>query len=433
MERKSGLWVASTPDRIWEIQGRPGTTRRSEAGLRFGGLYDQSWEGFGGCFNEAGWASLSCLRVTDREKVMQALFDDQDGCRLNLCRVPIGASDYALEWHSCNETDGDLVMRHFSIARDRQYLIPYIRMALRYQPKLQLFASPWSPPTWMKSPRVYNAGRIVWRPDILQAYALYLVRFVQAYRREGITIRQVHLQNEPAADHKSPSCLWSGSELRDFVRNHLGPVFKKQLVPAEIWLSALNNEDYNGYTLAVLSDPLARPFIAGVGYQGAAKSILARTHTSWPMLRMNQTGSESGDGQNSWAHARHVFGLLQHSITCGVNAFTYRSMVLPFGGCSAWGSRQNALVSVDPMQNTFKLNPDFHVLKHFAYFIDKNAFRLTLTGEWAGNAVAFANPDGTRVLVLNNPFQETRRVVLEDGQALLTLNLSPESFNTLVL
>ena len=432
MERRRGLWIVTTPQKQWELHARPGTTRRSEVGLRFDGQQDQMWEGFGGCFNELGWLALSGLRAVDRDKVVSALFDRTEGCRFNLCRLPMGASDYAAEWYSYNETAGDLEMKHFSIARDRQYLIPYIRMALRQQPKMKLFASPWSPPTWMKHPRAYNSGKIVWKPEILQAYALYFVRFVQAYREEGITIHQVHVQNEPVADQKFPSCLWTGAELRDFIRNHLGPMFTMQRLTTEIWLGTLNTDDYNGYTLTVLSDPLARQYLAGVGYQWAGKGAVLRTHTSWPDTRIMQTENECGDGLNSWAYARYVFGLMQHYISCGASAYVYWNMVLQPGGGSTWGWKQNAMITVEPEQGTVVFNPEFYVMKHFSHFIDRNAIRLGLTGEWAGNAVVFMNPDESRVLVINNPFVESRRVVFEDGGKLLTLNLEPESFNTVV-
>jgi glucosylceramidase len=324
-------------------------------------------------------------------------------------------------------------MKDFSIERDRQFLIPYIRMALRYQPELRLFSSPWSPPTWMKYPRAYNSGKLIWKPEILEAYALYFLRFVQAYQREGIRIDQVHIQNEPVADQKFPSCLWTGAELRDFIRNHLGPMFAKQRMAAEVWLGTLNTDDYNGYTLTVLSDPLARQYVAGVGYQWAGKGAVLRTHKSWPEMRLMQTENECGDGQNTWEYARYVFGLMQHYLSCGVNAYVYWNMVLPAGGCSTWGWKQNSMVTVDAERRTFTFTPEFYVMKHFSYFIAPKAVRLGLTGEWAGNAVAFLNEDKSRVLVLNNPFKEARRVVLEDRGKLLTLNLQPESFNTVVL
>lgn len=433
MERKSGTWIASTERRPWQSGGPLGSTRKGDVNLALDGRQDQVWEGFGGCFNELGWLALQSLRGLDRNRILDALFDPEDGCRFNLARLPIGASDYAAEWYSLNEVEGDLAMKHFSIARDRGCLIPYIRSALRRQPRLKLFASPWSPPTWMKHPRAYNYGTMIWKPEILEAYALYLACFVKAYQREGLVIHQVHVQNEPVADQKFPSCLWTGAQLRDFIRGHLGPMFRQERVRAEIWLGTLNTDDYNGYTLTCLSDPLARAFIAGVGYQWAGKAAVHRTHTSWPDLRIWQTENECGDGRNTWEYARYIFGLVQHYISGGANAYVYWNMVLKDGGLSTWGWRQNSMITVNPETRTWAFTPEYHVMRHFAQFIDRDAYRLLLTGEWAGNAVAFLNPDDSRVLVIQNPLPEARRMVLADGDRLVTALLPPDSFNSMVL
>lgn len=95
-----------------------------------------------------------------------------EACKLNFCRMPIGANDYAMDWYSLDETPGDYALQHFSIDRDKERLIPYIQKAKTYAPDLKLFASPWSPPTWMKNPPVYNWGKLIWEPKNLQAYKL---------------------------------------------------------------------------------------------------------------------------------------------------------------------------------------------------------------------------------------------------------------------
>ncbi len=143
-------------------------------------------DGFGGCFNELGYQALSHLTEDERNQILDALFFNNGDCRFSICRLPIGASDYALEWYSLNDTPEDYDMRDFSIERDKKYIIPYIREALKRNPDLKLFASPWSPPTWMKHPKAYNYGTLRWEPKVLEAYALYFVKFVQAYEQEGI-------------------------------------------------------------------------------------------------------------------------------------------------------------------------------------------------------------------------------------------------------
>ena len=175
----------------------------------------QQVEGFGGCFNELGWEELDNLSVDKREMILRDLFDQEAGCKFTICRMPIGANDYAVDWYSHNECIGDLEMKHFSIDRDKQRLVPYIKAAQKYAPNLKVWASPWCPPSWMKtnnhyacSPGVVNdlkpegAGREMetqfrMEPAILDAYALYFSKFVRAYEKEGIPIVAVHVQNEP--------------------------------------------------------------------------------------------------------------------------------------------------------------------------------------------------------------------------------------------
>ena len=221
--------------------------------------------------------------------------------------------------------------------------------------------------------------------------------------------------------------------MRDFIRGYLGPMLVKQRIRTELWLGTLNTDDYNSYPLNVLTDPLARKYISGISFQGAGKAIVHKAHGSWPNLPLIQAGSECGDGRNSWEHARHVFGLLQHYISGGVCASLYWNMVLPQGGMNVWGCSGNSMVSVDMERKTFRLNPEYYVMKHFAHFIEPYAMRLNLSGEWSVNAVLFSNDDDTRTLVIQNPFSAARRIVMAEGRRMMTLNLQPESVNTLIL
>jgi glucosylceramidase len=419
-------WITTTPTEAW-AERIPATG--VAPALTLTGETFQTWDGFGGCFNELGAIALAGLPEAKQAEVYRALFDPHAACRFTLCRLPIGASDYGAEWYSHNETDGDFAMAHFSIARDRQHLLPYILRAKALQPALRLFASPWSPPTWMKRPKAYNYGTLIKEPRHLEAYARYFLNFVQAYREAGAPIAQVHVQNEPCADQKFPSCLWTGAEMRDFIRDYLGPCFRDAGEACEIWLGTLNTDDYDGYPHTVLSDPATAAFTAGVGFQWAGKGVVQRTAMSWPGVKLMQTENECGDGRNTWEYARYVFGLLWHYLTNGVHAYIYWNMVLAPGGESTWGWHQNAMITADPATGTVTYNPEFYVMQHFAHAIVPGAVRLGVAGPWAGNAVAFRNPDGTTVVVVMNPFPTPRTLALNGTVA----ELAGHSFNTFVL
>jgi glucosylceramidase len=432
-------WVSTTPDSTWQ-QKSIATDQAISPSDAVGFLNllitparDQTWEGFGGCFNELGWIALSALPAEEQQAILKRLFDPQGDCRFTICRLPIGASDYAAQWYSHDEHAGDYSMARFSIERDRDYLIPYIRAAQTIQPGMRLFASPWSPPTWMKFPKAYNCGTLIWKNVILEAYALYFAKFVQAYGEEGIRIDQVHVQNEPNSDQKFPSCLWTGEKMRVFIRDHLGPIFKRLNIDCEIWAGTIERGDYNKWAHTILSDPAARQYIAGVGYQWAGRDAVQRTHESWPNVRLMQTENECGEGKNDWEYAFHVFDLFQHYITNGVNAYVYWNMILAPGGRSTWGWTQNSMICIDPETKAVTYNPEYQVMKHFAHFIQPGARRVVLTGPWTANAVAFENPDGALVVIIKNPETSPGLVRLQWERNTRDLDLQPQSINTLVL
>jgi glucosylceramidase len=436
----------STPDAPWRETTLDAGT---EPGLIVGENDGVPLKGFGGCFNELGWVALEALPPDTRGEVLDLLFSPGAGLHLEYGRLPMGASDYALEWHSYDETDGDLELKHFSLARDRAKLFPYVHEALARNPSLTLFASPWSPPTWMKTPRAYNWGKLRWEPAILDAYARYFARYVDECRQEGIKVAQVHVQNEPLADQKFPSCLWTGPELRDFIRDHLGPVMARQCPGTEVWLGTINapffnyvlegltsdglTQGYDQYAGLVLADPEARRHIAGVGYQWGGKNAIERTHESWPGVRLMQTENECGDGQNSWAYAHYVFNLVRHYFKHGVEAYVYWNLVLPQGGHSTWGWKQNTMISVDMKAGTYTLNPEFHLFRHIAQFVRPGAVRRRVTGPWAANALVFGNTDGSVVVIAANPYDAPRTLNVGVGGKSHGLEVPAWGFETVVL
>lgn len=425
-------WICSQDERYWQDRSNELTTGEAP-GFKITDERDQTLIGFGGCFNELGWHALQQTGAAQREVVIRDLFDPEEGCRFRFCRAPIGASDYAMDWYSCDEVDGDYGLEHFSIERDRRMQLPYIRAAMAVQPDLELFVSPWSPPTWMKRPKVYNHGTLAWDEETLDAYARYLLKFVEAYQAEGLAVRQLHVQNEPDSDQKFPSCVWTGEKLRDFIRDHLGPTFEKAGNDCQIWLGTIERPGFNAWVLTPLLDPDAAKHIAGVGFQWAGRGAIPATHECFPDLPLMQTENECGDGRNDWGHAMHVFNLMQHYFSHGVSAYTYWNMVLPVGGASSWGWTQNSMVTVVPETGEVVHTPEFYVMKHAARYIDVGAVRRVVAGPWAANAFAFENPDGTLVALTANPFNHDQPIRVEAGDTTLTAQLPPRSVNTLVV
>ncbi len=419
-----------------------GSRRPSHPDLRLLPEETVTWRGFGGCFNELGWNALAHLPAKVHNDVLDRLFSPDGEMKFELCRLPIGANDYSDDWYSLADVPGDWALEHFSLDRDRKKLLPYIRSALRRRPDIELFASPWSPPAWLKRPAVMNYGKLPMEKRTLTTYADYFVKFVQAYAAEGVTIHQVHPQNEPCSSQKFPSCVLTGEELRHFIGQYLGPAFERAGLSTEIWLGTLNNTEtddrkfwtsFNDYAFTVLQDPDAARHVRGIAYQWSGKYSVWRTHLAYPSLPMIQSENECGDGRNTWQYAWYVADLLHHYLAQGTCGYVYWNMVLEPNGHSTWGWEQNSLFTVDPATRTLTTNPEYHILRHYAGHIPRGSRQLTCEAPWASNAVAYHTPAGETVCVVHNPFDRVHHLTIETrGQTLVT-KLPAKSLNTLIL
>ncbi|MBN1696216.1 MAG: glycosyl hydrolase [Spirochaetales bacterium] len=390
-------------------------------------------DGWGGCFNELGWTALSVLGGAERTSVLKALFDPETGCKFNLCRMPVGANDYALDYYSFNDNSGDYDMSEFSIERDLGCLIPYIKAAMAVRPDLKIWGSPWTPPAWMKTNGVYNGGRLTWNTQTLDAYALYFSKYVRAYRSQGIDVYAIHVQNEPIYSTRYPSCEWSATEFRDFIRDYLGPRLRQDNLDCEIWVGTIpDSGTVNSYADTVLKDSAARGFVAGVGYQYGGKNAIQWTHETYPAMKLMQTENECGNHENDWAYAEQTFGLMKHYFDRWANAYMIWNPVLDETGLSSWDWAQCSMISIDKNSRAVTYNPEFHLYKHFSYFIETGACRIGSGGSF-GDHLAFRNPDGEIIIVIANRSDQSKTVTVKNGSLMIKPAIAARSFNTFVI
>jgi glucosylceramidase len=407
-------------------------------------------EGFGACFNELGWTSLLALGEQDRESVMHELFHPTDGARFTYCRMPIGANDFATEAYSYDETDGDFDLKQFSIEHDRQTLIPFIHAALRHQPKLRLWASPWTPPSWMKRNHFYaeEKGRFgmkengirpeqighegedmfIQEPRYFDAYARYFGRFIDAYGAEGIRVGMVMPQNEFNSAQNFPSCTWTPEGLTRFL-HHLGPEMRKRNV--DVFFGTLERGDPKMLETVMADQEVAR-FIKGVGTQWAGKNSLPAVHREFPALMVYQSEQECGNGDNSWSYTGYCWQLMKHYFRGGASAYMYWNISTAKGGMSTWGWAQNALVTVDAESKTFRYSHDYYLLKHLTHFVDVGAKSVEVTGT-CDDALAFVNPDNTVVVLVRNALSHTQMVQLQVREKSFAVELPPDSVSTVTI
>lgn len=228
----------------------------------------QSILGLGSSLEHSTCYNISRLAPERQAEVVESIVDPKEGIGMSLMRICIGTPDFtASPWYSYDDmppgqTDPDF--EHFSVEKDRDYVLPVLKLALAKNPNLTFFASPWSPPGWMKTNGSLCGGRI--DPQHFRSFARYLVRFIKAYEAEGIKIHAITLQNEPGYFPNSyPTCGWTAEQQRDFIRDHLGPELQAHGLATKIWCYDHNFNNLR-FPTTVLSDPEATRYVDGTAF-----------------------------------------------------------------------------------------------------------------------------------------------------------------------
>ena len=414
----------------------------------------QTIEGFGGCFNERGWTALSQLSEKERKSIFQELFAPGSGAGFTICRMPVGANDFSSDWYSYDEQENDFDMSGFTIAHDLKTLVPYIKEAKQYNPELRLWASPWSPPSWMKWNKHYACG-VSWpetdakyrnglTPDkagkegtnmfiqeakYFRSYALYFSRFIEEYRKQGIPVSMIMPQNEFNSCQVFPSCTWTASGLATFIGRYLGPEMSKKKV--EIMFGTMERPN-DALVDTILNNQDSRKYIKGVGFQWAGKQAIPGIHKRYPDLKLYQSEQECGDGKNSWTYCKYCWGLMKHYISNGASAYLYWNIALEEGGISRWGWSQNSLITVNKENKTYQYNHEYYLLKHVSHFVKPGAHLIATSGSYA-NILAFENPDRSMVLVIQNEGESDKTITFGIDGKNYPARLKADSFNTIVI
>ncbi len=384
-------------------------TRDKDQWLRQMMLYPnltfQTIEGLGGCFNEIGGEALAALSKRDQGELLTALFDMQSGGALSFCRASIGSSDFGIDAYSFAEVADDYTMEHFSLEREKRYMLPYIQKAIEVNPDLRIFGSPWSPPAWMKESGYMDRGRefpdknhLKADPKIYDAYALYFLKYVEGYRAEGVNVERILIQNEQDVNTVYPSCRMEVEQMSDFVANHLRPLFQKEGIETELWAGTFRTAgELEGVRFA--ASPAMQRCFDGMGIQYTLPQHIFDIKGLAPNIKMMHTECDCFNGENSWAQAETRFAEVARYINGGCDNYAYWNMILNETGKSGWDWRQNSLVTIDRDAKSFTLNPDYAVLALMSRYIKPKSVRIA---SFSRETVITLAQDGGYCLILQN-------------------------------
>lgn len=360
-----------------------------------------------------------------RDSLFRVLFTPE-GIGINYTRLCVGASDFSFNLFSYSEKE-DFTLSNFSIAEDYKDVIPMLKEILSINPDLQIMASPWSPPGWMKTSGSMVGGKL--QPGCYDVYAEYLIKYLQAYQQEGIEIHTMTVQNEPEYGTAAYPCMdMTADEQKLFIRDYLGPKLSASGLKTKIVLFD-HNCDNPDYPISIMNDSIAKSYVDGSGfhlYKGEI-SALCKVKEAHPDKSLYFT-EQSGGG---WApdfdqNVRWYVGeLFAGAMNCWSKNALLWNLALDendgpknFGCQNCWG-----VVQVSS-KGKVKQNAEYYAIGHYGKVVQPNAVRLVSAGE-ALKGVAFRNPDGSFVYLAVYHGKETGNVRLKCAETMFDYTFRP--------
>lgn len=372
----------------------------------------QSIDGFGFTLTGGSALLLSKMSSSERDKILNELFGcSGDQACISYLRLSVGASDLDDQVFSYNDLplgEEDMTLTKFSLSRDTLYLLPIIKQILSIQPTIKFMATPWSPPTWMKSNGSSIGGSLL--PKYYDVYADYLVKYIQQMENYGVHIDALTIQNEPQHGGNNPSMLMNANEQALLIKKHLGPKFKANKIHTKIVIWD-HNCDRPDYPITILNDPEANKYIDGSAFHLYAGEInaLSQVRSAHPTKNLYFTEQWTGanghfDGDLQWHIKNVLIGSMKHwsKIALEWNLANDPSFEphTP-GGCTEC----KGAITIDG--NIVSKNVAYYIIAHASRFVHPNSIRIESNTIANIHQVSFLTPKGKKVMIALNETDKT--------------------------
>ncbi len=406
----------------------------------------QNFMGIGGAITDASAEVFAKLSAAKQAELLTAYYDKKNGIGYSLLRTSIHSSDFASESYTYIQ-EGDQELKTFSIDHDKTYRIPMIKRAIQSAGgNLLLYASPWSPPSFMKSNKTMLKGGTL-LPEFYQAWANYYTKFVKAYEKEGMPIWGITIQNEPMATQTWESCLFTADAERNFLKNYLGPTMQKEgLSSKKIVVWDHNRDLMNQRATVIFDDPEAAKYAWGMGFHwyetwsGGQPMFdnVRKVHEAYPSKNLLFTEGcvERFDAKKYqfWGNAERYGTSMINDFNNGTVGWTDWNILLDEnGGPNHKGNFCFAPIHADIKTGELIYTPSYYYIGHFSKFIRPDAKRIS-TASSRSNLLSttFKNLDGSFVTVVMNSSSDKIKYNLILGTEKTLVEIPPHAIQTLV-
>ena len=406
----------------------------------------QTFLGIGGAITDASAEVFYKLSKDKQEELLNAYYDKEIGIGYSLIRTNMASCDFSSEIYNY-VFDEDKNLKTFSIAHDLQFKIPMIKSALKMAGNsVTTYASPWSPPAFMKSNKnVLNGGFLV--PEYYQSWATYYTKFIKEYEKQGIPIWGISIQNEPKATQRWESCIYEPEMERDFLKNYLGPTMaKEKLGDKKIIVWDHNRDLIINRADVIFSDPEAAKYAWGIGFHwyetwtggNPMYENVKKVNEDYPTKNLLFTEGcvEKFDANKYqlWANGERYGKSMINDFNNGTVGWTDWNILLDQnGGPNHVGNFCFAPIHANTTTNELIYTPSYYYIGHFSKFIAPKAKRIsTSVSRSQLLSTTFLNTNGKMVTVVMNTSKQKVTYNLNVNNLNATIEIPANAIQTLV-
>lgn len=407
----------------------------------------QSFLGIGAALTDASAETFFKLTEANQSKFLEAYYNQDKGIGYSLARTIIHSCDFSTESYTYVE-EGDAELKTFNIEHDKKYRLPFTKKAIAAAGgELTMYASPWSPPAFMKSNKhMLQGGKLL--PEFYQSWANYYIKFIKAYEAEGIPIWGLTIQNEPMAVQRWESCIYTAEEERDFLKNYLGPTLEKEgLGDKNVIVWDHNRDLLFQRANTILNDPEAAKYVWGTGfhwYEDWKDGIpmfdaVKRVQETYPDKNLIFTeGCNEGYDikrleNNDPSLAERYGKSMINDFNNGTVAWTDWNILLDqTGGPNHVGNLCFAPVHGNTETGDLTFTYSYYYIGHFSKFIRPNAKRIaSVSSVNTLLTTAFKNEDGSMAIVVMNQSDSPVNYSITVQSKMAHLDALPHSIQTI--
>jgi glucosylceramidase len=406
----------------------------------------QTMIGIGGALTDAAAETFAKLPAERQNEVIAAYYSTDRGIGYTLGRTNINSCDFSSDMYTY-VTEGDKDLGSFTIAHDLRYKIPLIKRAMASSGnRLKLFASPWSPPAFMKDNNdMLHGGHL--RAEYRESWALYYTKFIEQYRRAGVPVWGITIQNEPMATQTWESCIYQPADERDFLRDYLGPVMTRRgLKDVNIIVWDHNRDLIVQRAQTIFDDPKAARYAWGIGFHwyedwsGGTQmydnvALVNRLYPNKHIIFTEGTPANfDSTAYGRWSLGEAYGRSMIHDFNSGAEGWTDWNILLDErGGPNHVGNYCFAPIHADTRSGTLIYTNSYYYIGHFSKFIRPGAKRIAVAPSRSMLlATGFVNPDGRVAVVVMNPTTRAEQYHLHIGNAELAVRSPVHSIQTIV-